>query len=432
MNHLPSSHLTINCNSSPASLRKFQFEQTVQHKHYTHEHVQTCSINSIAYKQTVRHNHNTTERAQSCSVNTIIIQPLTAEGHKAFHGIARMQRDLPKRSQEPKTLSVLMDPGAEINLIRGDLLNATKKYSALKIHATASQNIELTNNGKVIGHVREAVYLSFVLDTVPGVATQLYHEWFHVFPELTEELALGAAFCRQQCFTSFHTRLQPWRKQQSDKSKQTAKRSNLAMVGVQRAETIASEFEPPANPLVGGSTRGGESYNTDINDVLWDTALQRESAGSNNLKRTRERVETPCERIDAHAAKHSNAPPLFESTPVAGRRLRAKSANTPAPQPKSHTTHVPWSRIPVQYNQTQTRQIAQLLARRTIDEQKALYKSLQQLGQRNAPLTMEEAETLRDTARLCASEAEKTFTRTQQLRNNYLTLKRTKTFRPSG
>ena len=50
-----------------------------------------------------------------------------------------------------------MDPGAEINLIRGDLLNATKKYSALKIHATASQNIELTNNGKVIGHVREAV-----------------------------------------------------------------------------------------------------------------------------------------------------------------------------------------------------------------------------------------------------------------------------------
>jgi hypothetical protein len=138
-------------NSNETSLRKYQLEQKVTAKGYEHTTMTTASLNNISMKRIEHGSKDLSLRA-----------------------IARLQRNLPSRSQEPRTTSVLMDPGADINLIRGELLNSTKKNSALKVHATAEQNIELTNNGKVIGHIHKAVYLSSVMDTVPGVATQTY------------------------------------------------------------------------------------------------------------------------------------------------------------------------------------------------------------------------------------------------------------------
>lgn len=310
-----------------------------------------------------------------------------------------------------------MDPGAEINLIRGDFVNSTKKYSAIKIHATMPQNIELTNNGVVIGHVHEAVYLSFVLDTLPGVAQQTYHEWFHVFHGLKEQLVLGSAFNKQQCFTSYHTRLEPWREMRSpamqkafEAKQQHIKRLNPAAMPVDPT-AVNDELTSQALPWTVTSMRGGDP---DVNDVLWGAAMQT-SSNTAKGKRERERVVTPCERTDAHAAKHSNEHLLHHSQIVAGRRVRAKRTATPILQQKSHESHVPFSYAPVHFNQTQTRQIANLLAKQTIDEQKVLYKSLQKLGQRNAALTIDEAENIRETAKLCAAEAEAVFKRTQQL-----------------
>ena len=249
-------------------------------------------------------------------------------------------------------MSVLMDPGAEINLIRGDFVNTTKKYSAIKIHATMPQNIELTNNGVVIGHVREAVYLSFVLDTLPGVAQQTYHEWFHVFHGLKEQLVLGSAFNKQQCFTSYHTRLEPWREMRSpamqkafEAKQQNIKRMNLVAMTV---DPTAENDELTSQPLswTVTSVRGGDP---DVNDVLWDATMQT-SSNTANGKRKRDRVVTPCERADAHAAKHSNEHLLHESQVVAGRRVKAKRTATPILQQKSHESHVPFSSAPVQFN----------------------------------------------------------------------------------
>jgi hypothetical protein len=135
-------------NSNETSLRKYQFEQNITAKSYNHTQTTTASFHNITIKKIEENSKD-----------------------MSFRAIARLQRNLPSRSQEPKTTSVLMDPGADINLIRGELLNSTKKNSALKVHATAEQHIELTNNGKVIGHINKAVYLSFIIDTVPGVAT---------------------------------------------------------------------------------------------------------------------------------------------------------------------------------------------------------------------------------------------------------------------
>jgi len=39
---------------------------------------------------------------------------------------------------------------------------------------------------------------------------QTHGEWFHLLDSLDEEMILGAQFCKEQGFTSFHTRFNPW------------------------------------------------------------------------------------------------------------------------------------------------------------------------------------------------------------------------------
>lgn len=159
-----------------------------------HLHVTSCAFDAIQYFD------------EAC--NAVQLKPAEATANLAFRAVARMQRAKAKYS--PLSFAVLMDPGAELNLIKGSLIKGKGKFSALNLHSTVETNIDITNNGKIIGHVSEAAYLSFTLDTVEGVAPITYSEWFHVMDNLNEELVLGALFCKEQCFTCFHTRLQPW------------------------------------------------------------------------------------------------------------------------------------------------------------------------------------------------------------------------------
>ena len=342
-------------NVEHASQRKYNFNYFNQH---VKEHANACA-----------------DTLQTCEFNNFNVKPVDENGHDAFRATARVQRDVRKRSQDPRTLNTLMDPGAEINLIRGEFLKGKGKNSALKQHATIKQNIELTNNGKVIGHIHEAVYLSFVLDTVAGVATQTYSEWFHVLDNLHEELVLGSKFCKEQCFTNFHKRLQPWVNNRTPAMQakfENAQRAANAISAGRRLDSIDAEFDQPEpQQRAKGDNPRGEP---DANSVLWDITLGEATRDYVYLQQNgkRERVETACERIDAHAAKHAATTMLLQSEVVAGKRRRAKRLHESAPTLKTHENHRPTAYQPVQYNEAQTRHIANVLARRAIDEQKML------------------------------------------------------------
>ena len=100
----------------------YSFEQIVHINSYNQQHLTSCEFNNL-------------------SVGKFKIPPIGASECTAFRAIARMQRDLPQRSNEPRTLQVLMDPGAEINLIRDGFIKGKGKASALKVHAIVDQNI---------------------------------------------------------------------------------------------------------------------------------------------------------------------------------------------------------------------------------------------------------------------------------------------------
>jgi hypothetical protein len=228
-----------------------------------------------------------------------------------------------------------------------------------------------------------------------------------VLENLHEELVLGSQFCKEQSFTSFHSRLAPWQSNRSaamQAAHESKQRAANAVNVTRQLDAFNDELEQQQPP---------SRHNRETNDALWSVALGEAAQTTGRLRSKRERVETACERADAHAAKHGFANTLQHAKVVSGRRMKANRA--PALNPDTNINHGPSAPRPVQYSETQARQIANLLARRAIDEQKTLYKTLQQLGQRNVPMSMDEAETLRDTANLCAQEAANVFARAQQL-----------------
>ena len=100
-------------------------------------------------------------------VETVFIKKREHESFKAFKAIARIRRVKTVARNAPRIVEVLMDPGAELNLIREELLNAAScDTRRLQVHAREPAEIVLTNNGKEIGRVTEAVYLTFSLDNV--------------------------------------------------------------------------------------------------------------------------------------------------------------------------------------------------------------------------------------------------------------------------
>jgi hypothetical protein len=97
----------------------------------------------------------------------------------------------------------------------------------------------------------------------------------------------------------------------------------------------------------------------------------------------------------------------------------------PQLQKKDHSNHAP-----VVYSKQVCNQVASILMQRVTVEQNKLLTTLKQLSASGATLTFEEAETLKDTARMCAMEAERVYAQQQRLIGKSMTtLKQTKEHR---
>ena len=279
-----------------------------------------------------------------------------------------------------------MDPGAELNLIRKSFVDEVGERLHVRIHARERDELILMNNGKVVAHVHEAVYLSFVLDTQEQPTT--YHEWFHLLDDMDEEMLLGSEFCKANNFTSFHTRLTPW----------TDALSNTRIKRKREEKPVVREVEVASEAVT--HEPDNRASNAEQFKLLQQATAVKPARGSF----ARDRVETACEKIDQHAKQHATASKREAFLPVAGQRHAHKRQFTPVNTPNTHENYTP-----VQYNRTQSRQIATLLQQRAVDNQKTLYKSLKELAESDVKLTFDEAEVLRDTARLCAHEAAKAY-----------------------
>ena len=320
-------------------------------------------------------------------VDTFTIKERREESYAAFKAIARIKREKEIAKYAPRIVKVLMDPGAELNLIRAEILNAdscaTRK---LKIHAREKTNITLMNNGVEIGRVKEAVYLTFALDNADNTQ-QTHHEWMYVWEKMNEEMILGSAFCREQGLTCFHTRLAPWEEFLSHTAPQRPKRSR-EVDEVSREDVVPEDSKPARE-----------------RDVL-----DHEHNPFQDLhERTRDRVITTPEKISEHAKKHAEQ--IIPPTPVvAGKRRAYKRGFAPEIIKKDFS-----NRVPVNYEKITHRSVMHILLNKTMQEQQGVLSKLKEITESKVTLTMDEAEILRDTARLCANEAEKVYSTNRHL-----------------
>jgi hypothetical protein len=315
-------------------------------------------------------------------VESFIIKERCEENYASFKAIARIKRERDKAKYAPRIVRALMDPGAELNLIRAEVLNAESCATRrLKIHAREATNVTLLNNGVEIGRVQEAVYLTFALDNADNTQ-QTYHEWMYVWEGMNEEMILGSAFCREQMLTCFHTRLAPWEEflshTQRPKRAQNVEHVTCEQVVPEEHKPVREhdELELPTNPLV---------------------------------LRVRDRVVTTAEKIDEHAKCHAEQT-ILPTLVVAGKRRSNKRTFAPEVVKKDFS-----SRKPISYSNLTHRSVMHILLNKTMQEQHGVLNKLQQIQESKVTLTMDEAETLRDTARLCALEAEKMYSNNQHL-----------------
>jgi hypothetical protein len=192
---------------------------------------------------------------------------------------------------------------------------------------------------------------------------------------MAEQMILGSAFCKEQAFTNFHLRLTPWNEKLSNTRVKRAR-------GVEHT-AIADDIDEK------------QPYNCDELELLPCPLSNSEAR-----KRHRSRVTTPCEKIDQFAANHSSK--KAEGTlKQAGRRRASKHIFAPSLTPNNHE-----NRIPAKYNQVQSRHIANLLARRVVNEQKTLLKQFEQLRESDVVLTTDELELNNKPARVVSFDSE--------------------------
>lgn len=60
----------------------------------------------------------------SRSVNVFTAKQRELEGYESFRAIARVQRSSVKGRVQPRVVRTLMDPGAELNLVRSAVISA--------------------------------------------------------------------------------------------------------------------------------------------------------------------------------------------------------------------------------------------------------------------------------------------------------------------
>jgi hypothetical protein len=299
----------------------------------------------------------------------------------AFHAIGRFPRARHKRSD--RTMSVLMDPGAEINLIRTELISGVTPASAIKVLDEKADPIDLFNNGKHIGSVNNAYLLQFTLDTVEGVATQTYEAWFHAWKEMSEDAILGAEFNRAACFTNYHMRLVPY----------------SAVIPIRAERADADNTASTAGP------------NT---DRQWQWAMPRRPGeefmpGGITQERVRDacphqqqilsRTKSEAEHKQKHKIASAEATAARSQHPWMCRPIN-RPTNISQLQPVSRANHKR-----VNYNAIESMQLALHLARSHCNKQQQILKRIESVGKGKEDLTAEEHDVITDAARACAKES---------------------------
>ena len=356
----------------------------------------------------------------------------TPDAATAFHAIGRFKRDASGRA--PRAASVLMDPGAEINLLRLDILAGASKASKLKILDTAERPIDLFNNGVKIGHVSNEYLLQFTLDTVDGVATQTYTAWFHTWDTLEEDAILGAEFNREACFTNYHTRLVAYKDLMPKAQPQTARPTTAPL-----AAPHVAVGATPASSVTGGKRARANAESRASTSAIATTAVPAEPKSATPSPATKSEImgggierqwEIPHDdrSTDVSATTHHAREAGPREADIKQRcenetKLRAKHTKASA-EAIAARSHHPWmcrpiSRPPsttpvtvnhskyqrVNYNQLECEQLTAHLARSYCDKQRNLLKKLEPVGKASGDLTAEEHEVLSDAARACAMES---------------------------
>jgi len=308
----------------------------------------------------------------------------------AFHAIGRFTRNIAGRA--PRAASVLMDPGAEINLMRTDIIKGVTKASTLKVLDTKQEPVDLFNNGVKIGHVTTSHLLRFTLDTVESVATIAYEAWFHAWDDMEEDAILGAEFNRTACFTNYHNRLVPY-STLLHKAKNPARTTNDDDVIMERDAKAREWGRPRRDPDESG-------------------AAQERSAATD-----KERMKPFDELRNKHHKASVEALSLSSKHPWMCRPLKRVPTTTPVKKDHSNYERV-------DYNQLECEQLTAHLARSYCEKQQNILKKLDTIGKAEGNLTAEEDAVLADAARACAKESADFFKTKQHLLGN-------KTWRPN-
>jgi hypothetical protein len=284
----------------------------------------------------------------------------------AFHAIGRFTRDATKRA--PRTARVLMDPGADVNLIRTSIVTGASKSSTLKVLNTRKSPTDLFNNGVKIGHVDNEYELEFTLDSPSSVSTQRYTDWFMAWDDLKEEVILGAAFNEAQCFTNYQKRLVPY-----DTYVRRKKPS-----------------EPPQDPPLSGQgsprrweldRRPSEAYMPGMdNDRQRDTCPHQQQIAA--------RIDSEMKLKQRHKVASAEAIAARSPHPWMCRPIvRPDKIRSPTTVERTNHTRVDYKRF-------EHMQLAAHLTRSYCEKQQNLLKKLEPVGELASRLTAEEHETI--------------------------------------
>jgi hypothetical protein len=302
---------------------------------------------------------------------------------QSFHAVGRFERSLKGRAA--RTANVLMDPGAELNLIRTDVLKGASTRSSLKVLNTRDNPIDLFNNGVKIGHVKTEHLLTFTLDTLDGVATVTYTEWFHEWNDLEEDAILGAEFNKQQCFTNYHTRLVPYSAIVPKRKVANAEPVDTSTLVGQGLVAQWDLDHRPREQFMPGQERG-----TNLHDREHDARqrhVEARCAADECLKKKHA-------RSSAEALAHRSQHPWMCRPIVRSAKIQSLTLSD-----RRNHTHV-------DYNQLECQQLLAHLTRSHCEKQQNLLKELTPYGKHNnIQLTAEEHEVISDATRACALEA---------------------------
>jgi hypothetical protein len=266
-----------------------------------------------------------------------------------FYASARVTRE--KESRAPRCMRVHLDNGAQMNLIRTDLLMASTR-AALKVLARRAEPMVISANNVIIGTSKESVYLEFSLDTQPGVVNIMYREWFSLWDTLDDEMTLGGEFMERNGFTTMHKTLvrltkhiHPMRKQEQDDTEQ---------IQIPYEEFIDCDERPDTDGW--GFEEGFKNSTAVLSDD--EQGLPKRDRVYTHTEKKQKVVDTlkyPISRKDL-SFKPGTSTPIFRGIRGHGLQHIPLPANVQGKTPKRD------DKAPVSYDLGENKRLAQLIA----------------------------------------------------------------------